>query len=138
MFCFINFALAVDDLSEVLIALKEVVDWYTLGIHLKLKASTLDRIRHDFRDGRYAKEEMLKFWLEQDPESTLPDSASTWISLVKALRSMDEDKLAKAIEEEVSHTSLDSYAISCKLCLFDVSYYIYSTLTFLKNNVQMI
>ena len=127
MFCFINFALAVEDLSEVLIALKEVVDWHTLGIHLKLKASTLDRIRHDFSDGRYAKEEMLKFWLEQDPESTLSESASTWISLVKALRSMDENKLSKTIEEDVSHTLIDSYAISCKLCLFYVLYYFCST-----------
>ena len=96
-----------DDLSEVLIALKDVTDWYTLGIHLKMKASTLDRIRDDFRDGRHAKEETLKFWLEQDPGSTVPGSAATWEALVKALRAMDENRLAKTIEEDVSHTLLD-------------------------------
>ena len=100
-------SLAVDDLSEVMIALKDVTDWYTLGIHLKLKASTLDRLRHDFRDGRHAEEEMLKLWLEQVPGSTVPGSAATWKALVKALRAMDENKVAKTIEENVSHTLFD-------------------------------
>ena len=107
-----NFALVVDDLSEVLIALKDVTDWYTLGIHLRLKASTLDRIRHDFKDGRYAKEEMIKLWLEQDPESIVPGSTATWKTLVKALIIMDENKVAKTIEEDVSYKLLDPYVLS--------------------------
>ena len=87
-----------------LFALKDMTDWYTLGIHLKLKASTLDRIRNDFRDGQHAKEETLKFWLEQDPGSTVPGSAATWKVLVKALRIMGENREAKRIEDIVSHT----------------------------------
>ena len=104
---FTNFALAVDDLSEVLIALKDVTDWYTLGIHLKMKVSTLDRIQGDFRNGLRAKEETLKFWLKQDPGSTVHGSAATWEALLKALRVMDENKVAKMIEENVSHTLIN-------------------------------
>ena len=92
--------------------MKDVTEWYTLGIHLKMKVSTLDRIRDDFRDGRHAKEEMLKFWLEQDPRSTVPGSAATWETLVKALRAMDENRVAKTIEEDVSHTLLDRNVLS--------------------------
>ena len=123
MFCFVNFALAIDDLSQVLIELNEVVNWYTLGIHLKLKPSTLEGIQRDFRDGRRAKEEMLKFWLEQEPESTLPESAATWKSLVKALKIIDQRRLAKTIEENVSCTSLGLYGISYKICSFSIVCY---------------
>ena len=70
-----NFSLAIDDLSEMRIALNDVTHWYTLGIHLKLKVPTLGRIQGDFRDGRRAKEEMLK----------------PWEVLVKALRIMGEN-----------------------------------------------
>ena len=95
-----------DDLSEVLISLKDVTDWYTLGIHLKLNPSALARIQNDFRDGQRAKLEMLKFWLEQDPGSTVPGSAATWKVLVKALRAIEENRVAKLIEEDVSHLSI--------------------------------
>ena len=37
----------------------------------QLTVSTVDRIQDDFRDGRRAKEKMFKFWLEQDPGSTV-------------------------------------------------------------------
>ena len=89
-----------------LIALEDVTDWYTLGIHLKMKVSTLDRIRDDFRNGRHAKEEMLKYWLEQDPGSTVFGSEATWKALVQALRDMDENRAAKIIEDDVSHPLL--------------------------------
>ena len=87
--------------------MKEVTDWYTLGIHLKLKTSTLDRIQDDFKDGQRAKEKTLKHWLEQDPKSIIPGSAGTWEVLVKALRIMGENREAKRIEDNVSHPLLD-------------------------------
>ena len=88
-----------------LIALKEVTDWYTLGIRLELKVSTLNRIQGDFRNTQCAMEETLKYWLEQDPGSTIPGSAATWEVLVKALRIMGENREAKWIEDNVCHTS---------------------------------
>ena len=95
-----------------LIVLKYVAAWYTLGIHLRLNPATLDRIQDDFRDGRRAKEETLKFWLEQDPGSTVPGSAATWEALVKALRAMDENSVAKTIEDDVSPPILGQNMLS--------------------------
>ena len=90
-----------------LIALKDVTDWYTLGIRLELKVSTLNRIQGDFRNTQRAMEETLKYWLEQDPGSTIPGSAATWEVLVKALRIMGENREAKRIEEIVGYPLLD-------------------------------
>ena len=90
-----------------LTALKDVTNWYTLGIRLKLKVSSLDRIRNDFRDGQHAMEETLKFWLEQDQGSTIPGSAATWEVLAKALRIMGENREARRIEDNVSYPLLD-------------------------------
>ena len=137
MFCFINFALDVDDISQVLIELSEVVDWHRLGLHLKVRPSTLEGIQEDFRDRRRAKEEMLKFWLEQDPESTLSESAATWKSLVKALKVIDQRRVAKTIEEKVSCTLLDLHCVSYKICSFSIVYYFCSTLTIVRSNVEI-
>ena len=48
-------------------------------------------------------EETLKFWLEQDPWSTVPGSEAIWEVLVKAQTVMDENRVAKMIEDNVSH-----------------------------------
>ena len=112
-----------------------MTNWYTLGIHLKLTVSTLDRIQDDFRDGQRAKEKMLEFGLEQDPGSTVPGSAATWKALVKAPRVMDENRVAKTIEEDVSHTLLNPNNMFS--CLFSMLYSFFSTLKPSKNNVLM-
>ena len=119
-----NSALAVNDLSEVLIALKYVAAWYTLGIHLRLNPATLDRIQNDYRDGRRAKEETLKIWLEQDPESTVPGSAATWEALVKALRAMEENQVANTIEDNVRHPILNQNVLSYLRMLFILHYFL--------------
>ena len=70
-----------DDLGQVM---EEVLDvsaqWYHLGLQLKLKTGTLDRIRTQFHDPRDQLLEILKVWL------TTSDNTS-WKTLTDALRS---------------------------------------------------
>ena len=70
-----------DDLGCVLEEVLDVsVQWYQLGLQLKVKTGTLDRIRAQFSDPRDQLLEMLKTWL------TTIDNTS-WNSLTEALRS---------------------------------------------------
>ena len=73
--------LTLDDLGQVM---EEVLDvsaqWYHLGLQLKVRTGTLDRIRTQFHDPRDQLLEMLKTWL------TTSDNMS-WKTLTDALRS---------------------------------------------------
>ena len=64
--------------------MEEVLDvstqWYHLGVQLKVRTGTLDRIRTQFHDPRDQLLEMLKTWL------TTSDNTS-WKTLTDALRS---------------------------------------------------
>ena len=54
--------------------------WYNLGLQLKVRPGTLDRIRAQFSDSREQLREMLKTWL------TTIDNAS-WKTVTDALKS---------------------------------------------------
>ena len=54
--------------------------WYELGVQLKMRTSTLDRIQAQFRDSKRWLLEMLNAWL------TTADKPS-WKTLTDALRS---------------------------------------------------
>ena len=73
--------LTLNDLGQVM---EEVLDvsaqWYHLGLQLKVRTGTLDRIRTQFSDPRDQLLEMLKTWL------TTSDNTS-WNTLTDALRS---------------------------------------------------
>ena len=73
--------LTLDDLGQVI---EEVLDvsaqWYHLGLQLKVRTGTLDRIRTQFSDPRDQLLEMVKTWL------TTSDNTS-WRTLMDALRS---------------------------------------------------
>ena len=89
-FCLSVNKLTVDDLGHVL---EEVIDvsaqWYQLGLQLKVRAGTLDRIRAQFTDPRDQLLEMLKTWLSSG------DNPS-WNILTEALRSQSVAKSALA------------------------------------------
>ena len=99
--------LTLDDLGRVL---EEVFDvcaqWYHLGLQLKLRAGTLDRIYAQFRgDPREQLREMLKVWL------TTNDNPS-WKTLTDALRSrsVEASQLASVLEAKycpVEETKVD-------------------------------
>ena len=80
--------------------------WYHLGLQLKLRTGTLDRIRTQFHDPRDQLLEMLKSWL------TTSDNTS-WKTLTDALssRSVGTSQLASVLETKyclVEGTKLDS------------------------------
>ena len=67
--------------------------WYCLGLQLKVKTGTLERIKKQFPDPRDKLLEMLKTWL------TTSDNTS-WKTLTDALRSrsVDAAQLAGTLE----------------------------------------
>ena len=96
-----------DDLGQVM---EEVLDvsaqWYHLGLQLKVRTGTLDRIRTQFHDPRDQLLEMLKTWL------TTSDNTS-WKTLTDALRSrsVGASQLAGVLETKyclVEGTEVDS------------------------------
>ena len=86
--------LTLEDLGQVM---EEVLDvsaqWYHLGLQLKVRTGTLDRIRTQFHDPRDQLLEMLKTWL------TTSDNTS-WKTLTDALRSrsVGASQLASVLE----------------------------------------
>jgi len=85
-----------DELGQLL---EEVLDvsaqWYHLGLQLKVKTGTLDRIRNQFSDSRDQLREMLKTWLSNNDNTT-------WKTLADALRSrsVEASRLANTLEKK--------------------------------------
>ena len=99
--------LTLDDLGQVM---EEVLDvsaqWYHLGLQLKVRTGTLDRIRTQFPDPRDQLLEVLKTWL------TTSDNTS-WKTLTDALRSrsLGASQLASILETKycvLEETAVDS------------------------------
>ena len=79
--------------------------WYHLGLQLKVRTGTLDRIRTQFSDPRDQLLEMVKTWL------TTSDNTS-WRTLIDALRSQSvgASQLANVLETKycvVESTEVD-------------------------------
>jgi len=72
--------------------------WYPLGLQLKLRTGTLDRIYAQFRDPRDQLREMLKTWL-------ITSDNTSWKTLTEALKSRTVEKslLASVLETKYSH-----------------------------------
>ena len=96
LFDILGTKLTLDDLGQVM---EEVLDvstqWYHLGLQLKVRTGTLDRIRTQFHDPRDQLLEMLKSWL------TTSDNTS-WKTLTDALRSrsVGASQLAGVLESK--------------------------------------
>ena len=98
--------LTLEDLGQVMEEVLDVsVQWYHLGVQLKVRTGTLDRIRTQFHDPRDQLLEMLKTWL------TTSDNTS-WKTLTDALRSrsVGASQLAGVLETKyclVEGTEMD-------------------------------
>ena len=92
--------LTLDDLGLLLEELVNVrTQWYPLGLQLKVRTGTLDRIRAQFHDPRDQLLEMLKTWLTTAVNPS-------WKALINALRSrsvgaykLADDLMRKWMEE---------------------------------------
>ena len=74
--------------------LDQVVDWYSLGIHLEIKPTELQEIQRNFpSDCNRCKIEMLSSWLKSC-------SQPTWDKVAQAALDAKEENVAKAIRQK--------------------------------------
>ena len=80
------------DLPEVITATNEVVDWFTLGLYLRLAYEELETIKENYRgDIKHCRQKMLNSWISL--------GNATWSVLRNVLRKMNEGAVADKIEE---------------------------------------
>ena len=73
--------LTIDDLSDVMVAAWEArVEWYNIGLSLRISPDDLDTIQKDQHNTKPCYMEMLKVWLRKRPHPS-------WSKLAEALRS---------------------------------------------------
>ena len=85
-----------DDLDLLVYELLDAsAQWYPLGLQLKVKTKTLERIREQFGSSRDQLWEMLKVWL-------ITADKPSWKTLTDALRSQSvgESQLAGVLERK--------------------------------------
>ena len=83
--------------------LKPVTNWKQLGLQLSLQQSTLDEIELNNHDVANMKSSMLDQWLRKTP-------IAAWKNVVSALRNIDEERVAKDIEEKYCNGGKDDHA----------------------------
>ena len=94
--------------KNVLSALKDVVEWKSLGVQLDISAPKIDEIdvnnRGQVAECRYA---LVKFWFESDV-------SCSWKQLIDALKSIGKSVLA----EEIRTTYCPMYQgqLECHTC----------------------
>ena len=84
----------IDDLASVKRALKNLVDWQSLGLELGLLYTTLEIIEREQRGNITAcKTKMLAAWLQQQDNVT-ENGVPSWMVLRRALKEIGENELA--------------------------------------------
>ena len=102
---------ATPTLKELSNALDSVVDWYSLGIKLGMKAHELATIEKDYHgDSKRCKHEMLNHCLQS---GKLP----TWKVVADALHLMGEYELASTIQGKYCRSSAESADTAGMVCL---------------------
>ena len=81
------------DLPEVITTTNEVVDWFTLGLYLRLAFEELETIEKNYPgDIKRCRQKMLNSWISS--------GNATWSVLRNVLRKMNEGAVADKIEEK--------------------------------------
>ena len=102
---------ATPTLKELSNALDSVVDWYSLGVQLEVKAHDLATIERNYHgDTARCKLEMLNHYLES---GKLP----TWKAVADALQLMGKHEVASKIRAEHCSSSVES-AGTAGMCPF--------------------
>ena len=87
----------IDDLAEIIMALKNFNNWLSLGLQLGLRYETLEKIekeQHGLIDE--CKRKMLAAWLKQK-DNVAVTGVPSWAVLKAALEKIDENQLASEI-----------------------------------------
>ena len=87
-----------ETMKKLVKALVDVSDWRTLGIHLKVDYSTLNRIERNYSKSVDRMSQMLYTWILDTP-------GATWEHIVTALREMNLNSIAKSVETEHCYSS---------------------------------
>ena len=77
------------ELKDLVVAVKEITDWYGLGLQLCLPVNILDKIRSNPDIDSHMRD-MLHAWLQHDPEAS-------WEKLATALATIDKNMVADNI-----------------------------------------
>ena len=78
------------ELKDLVLAVKDVTDWYGLGVQLSLPVYMLDGIKAERLPVQEGMREMLSKWLLSDPEAS-------WEKLASALEAMDKGGVAENV-----------------------------------------
>ena len=85
-----------DIISHITITGGIVTEWHSLGIHLKMSSPVLEEIKANNPNNVVAsRDQMISKWISGDSMKT----PSCWWSLVKAVRGMGKNGIAKNIED---------------------------------------
>jgi len=80
------------DIRNLSNALKEVCNWYQLGIQLGVPTSELRKIEDEYQRSDRRKSETLDTWLQQTP-------SASWSGVVSALQQMGENTVAESVRQ---------------------------------------
>ena len=97
---------------QLIAELKDVVDWFGLGVHLRLDVAKLKRIEAKNGNNEECKREMLQVWID-----TVGDS--DWSSIVKALRKIGENDLAEKLYTKYSESFVQVSSVYVTNMLFE-------------------
>ena len=91
------------ELKDLVVAVKHITEWFYLGIYLSLPLYILDTIKAERLTVEESMREMLKKWLDYDPEAS-------WEKLASALEAMG----ARAVADSVRSHYVKSQAVAVK------------------------
>jgi len=74
-------------------ALRDVSDWYQLGIILGILPAKLRKIEENYPKSDRRKTETLDTWLQQTPNAS-------WSDVVSALQQMGENTVAESVQQQ--------------------------------------
>ena len=81
------------DVPKLFSALRDVSDWYQLGIILGILPARLRKIEENYRGNDRRKTETLDTWLQQTPNAS-------WSDVVSALQQMGENTVAESVQHQ--------------------------------------
>ena len=102
-----------------MVELKDVIDWFGLGVHLGMDIAKLKGIERRNGDIEECKHDMLQAWIDTEGEPS-------WYSIVRALRKIQENDLAEKLEKKYREsfcTSSQWYIALLSMCMSTCSHF---------------
>ena len=108
--------------QQLLVELKEVDDWYSLGAYLRVRVSKLREIKTSNSQGgvQLCKIEMFQYWLDSTP-------TASWEDVISALKQVDNLVLADRLTSKYT-SGAESKPGSMRMSVFcsNINHLVYS------------